>query len=154
MTNRLTIGAVALCAGLLTSACDDHGDEDIPPVPTIEISIDPTTVVSGETTTLSVTVTDFELRDPASVSSSPLSTPQHEGEGTAPSATAGHYHVYIDTLDENPLLMAWDAEVELTIDATEGEHEIFVRLNDDSHRILEPEVLDSTMITVTPAPGS
>ena len=135
-------GALALVTG-----CHDHSEEVLPP--TLEISVDPTTVQRGGQVTLTVTVDNFTLRDPDSVESTPMASPQHEDTGTTTAATSGHYHVYIDSLEENPLRMAWETEIDILLDVDAGEHEVFVRLNDDTHRIVEPQVVDSVMVTVT-----
>lgn len=129
-------------------ACEDGHTHEQCDMPTISVEADPTTIASGDDVTLTVTVENFTLMDPEGHDHGderPDDTQFRDGyEG----ACEGHYHVYLDDLMTQPLLMAWEEEISVTVDADAGEHELFVRLNDGGHKIIQPEVVDSVMITV------
>jgi hypothetical protein len=137
---------LALCFALAALvAC--HEDE---PPPTVALSIDPTTIMSGGTTRLRVTVENFELIEEGHAHDA--STDEHTHEGDVP--RQGHYHIYLDTTEENPLLMSAAAEADLMITAAPGEHKLIARLSDLEHRTITPEVRDEATITITDASGS
>lgn len=123
--------------------------------PTISVSASSTTLTSGDTTTLTIDVTDFELREPPDSHNHALTVAQHDHdhdhdhEGDTLSADGGHYHVYLDTTERNPLVMAWTPTVDVTVTTTvAGSHRLIVRLNADDHRFLKPEVKAHVDITV------
>lgn len=146
------LSAVLLSTGVLV-ACGG-GD------PTISISASPTTLASGQTTTLTVSVENFELRDPGSHQHGLTTAQTHDhgddhGDDHAHGddaedylPDAGHYHVYLDSTEVNPMMMAWRETVELTVTASAGPHRLIVRLNGDDHRFLRPEVKAHIDITV------
>jgi hypothetical protein len=139
---------MAMVLALGATACDDHAEET--PPPNIDISISPATIEQGGTLTLTVETTNFELVDVSGEHHDALkSSPQSEGHGDGGAVPRGHYHVYVDSTDETPILMSGAHTVDLVIDATVGSHELIVRLQDLSHRIIEPEVLDSAPFSVT-----
>ena len=119
------------------------GDEP----PTISIAVTPTAFGTGGQTTLTVTVTHFSLVDPSHTHA--LTTADHvdveESNGTL-TASEGHYHVYLDTTEQNPLLMAWTPQVQVSVEGSPGPHQLIVRLNANDHRFLKPEVKDQAEI--------
>lgn len=136
---HLFLAALAVAA----TAC---GGED---APTVMVSSSKTTLASGDSTTLTVTVTNFELRDPSAHALTVADTGhEHEATGETVTSDGGHYHVYLDSTDENPLKMAWTPTVDVTVTASVGVHQLIVRLNADDHRFLVPEVEDHVDITV------
>jgi hypothetical protein len=135
-----TTSLLATCLLALGAGCHS---EDGPP-PTLSISLDPTTITEGGTTTLTVSVTNFELVDPGAGHAH--DGDDHHDEGGV--AQQGHYHVYLDTTDENPLIMASTPSLVLAIDAAPGDHSIIVRLNDNEHKIIQPEVRASAELVV------
>ena len=143
---RLPSGYLFLTTlALAATAC---GGDD---APTVMVSASKTTLTSGDMTTLTVTVTNFELRDPtAHAHALTVADTGHEHEATGEEVTSdgGHYHVYLDRTDVNPLKMAWTPTVDVTVTASVGAHRLIVRLNADDHRFLVPEVEDHVEITV------
>lgn len=135
---KLSIRA-ALVIFAVTAAC---GAEK--PHPTLSAEASPTTVAAGGTTMLTVAVTDFELLPPAGEG--------QEGHGAGGDAdpNKGHYHVYLDSLETNPIAQDYRTPYELTIPAGTGAgaHTLIVRLNHVDHRFIVPEVKDSIGITV------
>lgn len=135
---------------LAVTGCPDADGHEQCDTPTISVEAEPTTIASGDDVTLTVTVDNFMLMDPEGEHMHGDLRPddtqfRHDGyEG----ACEGHYHVYLDDLMTPPLLMAWDEVVDVTVDADVGEHELFVRLNDNGHKIIEPEIVDAVTITV------
>jgi hypothetical protein len=119
--------------------------------PTIAVTASKTTLASGDTVTLTVTTTNFELRAPPAQALR-VADGDHEHSGTtgdALTADGGHYHVYLDSTDVNPLKMAWIPTVDITVTTSvAGDHELIVRLNADDHRYLVPEVKAHVDITV------
>jgi hypothetical protein len=139
MTRRLLFSCLLLAAFAL--ACDDHDDGP----PTLSASIDPSTVEQGSVTTLSVTVTNFILAGHGAAAD------DHHDDDAAPDE--GHYHVYLDTTEDNPILMGETPTSDLTIDAAPGDHELIVRLHDLQHVIIQPEVKVVLPLTVLAGAG-
>lgn len=149
-----------LAAGLLALVSAVACGSD--PTPTITVTADRTTFTSGSTVTFTVSVTDFELRDPASTAHSGHAlraahdtsghglTPTHEAgaDGEHYVTDGGHYHVYLDSTEVNPIRMGWMSTLSLPITATAGPHTLIFRLNGDDHRFLVPEVKTSVAVTV------
>jgi len=131
----LTLGLLVGCGG---------GD------PTISVTASPTTFANGGSTTLTIEVTDFELREPPTSHALVAAQHDHDHEtgDTELTADGGHYHVYLDSTDQNPLKMAWTTTLELTVSSTAGPHTLIVRLNADDHRFLQPEVKSQVDITL------
>jgi hypothetical protein len=125
-------------------ACPAAEEEEC--TPTISVSADPTTFASGESTALTIEVTDFHLEAPAERLPTDPSL-RHGDEGYA-SACEGHYHVYLDDLESEPLLQGHESPVDVVVDAAAGPHELLVRLNGNDHKIVEPEVVDSVEISI------
>lgn len=144
--------APTFALSLLTLALVGCGGGD----PTIAVTASPTTFASGGSTTLTVDVTDFELRAPPEAHQA-LTVAQHDhgdhdhdhgDSGETLSADGGHYHVYLDSTDTNPILMAWEPNPTITVTSTPGPHRLIVRLNADDHRFLQPEVKAEVDITL------
>ncbi len=136
----------ALLAGAVMFACGDD------PVPTVTASLDSTTFTSGSTVTLTLTTTDFELRAPGGQHALRAAADGHDGHETADGdkhiVNAGHFHVYLDSTTENPILQGHKSPVSFPVVATPGAHKLIVRLNDDSHKFLVPEVMAHVNVTV------
>ncbi len=142
MAVRLPSALLALALALAACGSD--------PAPTISVTATPTSLKSGEAVTLNIAVTDFELVDDAGRSTSGLRA-AHEGhEDTSETARRGHYHVYLDTTEENPLYMGHIAAPRVTVTASVGPHVLIVRLQDEAHRIITPEIKATAAITVIP----
>jgi hypothetical protein len=134
-----------LASSLVAASCT--ADEPEPCSPTVMLSADPTTIASGDSVALTVTVTDFELEPPAADEAPDGGVFRHDGEGEG-AGCHGHYHVYLDDLMTNPLLQDHVETVSLPVTADPGTHELIVRLNDPEHKIIKPEVTDRVEITV------
>ena len=121
-------------------------------MPTLSIELDKATIASGDEVTITVDVENFELQDPDGHDHDDHGDPgDTEFRAGYDGACQGHYHVYLDELD-NPMIpiLAQDHRetTTVTVEAEPGEHEILVRLNDDHHKIIEPQVVDSASLTV------
>jgi hypothetical protein len=151
-----TLLAAGLLALVSAAACGSD------PSPTIAVTADRTSFTSGSTVTFTVTVTDFELRDPASTAHSGHAlraahdtsghglTPTHEAgaDGEHYLTDGGHYHVYLDSTDVNPIRMSWQPTLSMAVTASAGPHRLIFRLNGDDHRFLVPEIKAEVAVTV------
>lgn len=125
-------------------------------MPTVSATVSPSTFVSGSTVTVTVTTTDFEIRNPAGAAHQHLRAAQHDhsdhdnhdDHDSHEVVTEGHYHVYLDSTDVNPLGMGYEETIDIVVTATPGAHKLIIRLNDDSHAFLQPEVKTEVAITV------
>lgn len=119
--------------------------------PTVSVTASPSTISSGDVVTLTVDVTDFELRKPAATHHQELRAADDEGHahnGETNSADGGHFHVYLNTLDTNPLLMGWSKTTTVAVTGPAGPHVLIVRLNSDDHAFLVPQVKAEANITI------
>jgi hypothetical protein len=133
---------LAFATALALAACSSDP-------PTLSVTASPTTLRSGEKTTLSIAVENFELVDPARHAALRVA---HEGDPhAAPELTAssGHYHVYLDTTEENPIYQGFVDAPEVTVTASAGPHLLIVRLSAEDHRTLVPEIKAEVGITIT-----
>lgn len=119
------------------SVCTGCGS-DAPP--TVSIVADPGSFTTGEQTVLTVTVTNFDLVDPTG--SAPVEHDHSQSTADGLLTREGHYHVYLDSTDVNPLAMAWSPVLRLAVEAEPGPHRLIVRLNANDHRFLQPEIRD------------
>lgn len=99
---------------------------------------------------------------PVGSSLEPLAEGEHEHEedhdhdhgssasGDYDGPRIGHYHIYLDDLMTEPLVQGWQDSVEVTIpaDTAAGSHMLMLRLHGLDHRIIEPQIVGSTMIEV------
>jgi hypothetical protein len=143
LKTRRFLMAVALIGG--AASCDDPHDhaEDCHEFPTVSMTVTPGAIMSGDSVDLTVTVENFELRDPEEAHDDDEEKPLVErADGDYEGPCGGHYHIYLDNTDEgnDPLLMDWNEETTLTVDADPGSHLLIVRLNGDDHKFLDPEV--------------
>ena len=126
--------------------------------PTIAVTASATTFTSGSTVTFSIAVTDFELRMPPDASGhsshSKKLTAANEGhdhghdKGDDYFTDGGHFHIYLDTTDTNPLRQGWHSQLEMPIRTSPGSHKLIFRLNDDNHRFFVPQITSTVDITV------
>jgi hypothetical protein len=115
----------------------------------VSATVSPDTFVSGSTVTVTVTTSNFEIQDPAGTSHQHLRVQAGDHEDHEESvASAGHYHVYLDSTEVNPLGMGYAPTLDLVVTSTPGAHKLIIRLNDDSHAFLKPEVKAEVPITV------
>ncbi len=132
-----------LAASTFVFACGDT------PAPTVSISVSPDRFPNGGSTQVSVAVTDFELATEDGTHHSGAESHQEEGTETGGDIVrTGHYHIYLDSLDTNPLKMSSEASIQLTVTATVGAHSLIVRLHGLDHRIIEPQITDEAAITL------
>ncbi len=131
------------------------------PPAVVSVSVTPS-VAAGDDATITIAVDHFELRPPSDHMASGL-RPADEGAGDAEAGDypdGGHYHVYLDSTEVNPLMIncpehckhpAWQTMVRARIPAhaTAGEHKLIVRLNNDGHAALVPHIENETTFTVT-----
>lgn len=122
------------------------------PAPTVALSLTPSTIASGGTTRADVTVTDFELVAEDTAHTHTLASAHEAGgeehEGDHEIVRSGHYHLYLDSLETNPIAMATEPSVELTITASTGAHKVIARLHGIDHRIIEPQVTAEATLTI------
>lgn len=121
------------------------------PAPTVSITVTPDRLSSGGTTRADISVTDFELaaEDHAHVraqASGHEAEGEHEHTGDIP--RIGHYHIYLDSMETNPILMGHESSVELTVTASAGPHRLIVRLHNLDHTIIEPQITGEAAITI------
>lgn len=144
----------------LSVGCNGDDEDDLPP-PTVQVSISPDTIASGDMITVDVEVEHFTLSDgqdhdhdheDLQLDRTPGLragvAPQAHGDGAYHGPREGHYHVYLDDLESNPLVHTSEHRVTLAVEADPGQHEIIVRLHSLDHRIIEPQITDSTPLTV------
>ncbi len=120
--------------------------------PTVSVTASPSTISSGDVVTLTVDVTDFELRKPGGGHNHQelraAEDEGHEHHGGTNSADGGHFHVYLNTLDTNPLLMGWSKTTTVAVTGPAGPHVLIVRLNSDDHAFLVPQIKAEANITI------
>jgi uncharacterized membrane protein YgcG len=146
----LFTAAIIGAASLLVGCSDDHHGP-----PTMSISVAPTDVLAGDSVKLSVTVTNFELVAVGGMHHDMAGGDDHGDDHDDDEVQQGHYHVYLDSTDgTEPILMAGMPEVDVAIDATPGSHTLIVRLQDLTHRTIEPEVTDEATINVMAPAGT
>ncbi|MEQ9538997.1 MAG: hypothetical protein RIU46_19765 [Deltaproteobacteria bacterium] len=125
------------------------------------VTVSPATVAAGEDLTLTVDLENFDLVNPDGhahgLRAADESHEHGEADGDYPSE--GHFHVYMDSVEQNPLMIncpdhcmhsAFAKEVRARIpDGTAaGMHTIIVRLNDNSHMTLTPHIKAEATFTV------
>ncbi len=142
--HALKLSPLLLCLGLATGC----GSAEM--LPTVSASVSPSTFSAGGITTVTVDVENFTLRNPShSHNPSALTVAQHDHSDAAElTADGGHYHIYLDSTDVNPLTMAWAKTTTITVDGSPGAHTLIIRLNADDHRFLVPEVKATVDITL------
>lgn len=164
-THTLTRGgsAVLVLAAFALAGCAEADDPQDPPA--LEISVTPDEIDAGDTVTVTIDVTDFELvephehgaaiDDPQFRSHTPGHLPKQDvGSESKPMGAAydgpreGMYHVYLDSTESQPLGMGHMETFEATVDADSGEHEIIVRLHGADHKVITPEITDAVPLTV------
>jgi hypothetical protein len=134
-----------------------------PPPAITSLSVNPAEVAPGGETTLTVVLENFQLRDPDAQTAHGLraASEDEHGEGEAGDyPDGGHFHVYLDSVETNPLLNncpdycehpGFSNSIRLKIpdDAIPGSHQLILRLNADTHMFLVPEIEKSTPLTIT-----
>jgi hypothetical protein len=150
------VSSLFIIASALVFGCSGN-DEELPP-PTIQVSVSPDTIASGDMVTVTVQVENFSLPtdqdhdhdhlelEPSGALQAGASPAKHGDDYHGP--REGHYHLYLNDLMSNPLVHAYEHEVSVVIEAEPGQHEIIARLHGLDHRIIEPQITDSTPITV------
>lgn len=127
------------------------------------VTVDPTVVAPGGEITVSITVADFDLRDPSEVGGGSHGLraadegSEHGEAGDYPSE--GHFHVYFDSIEENPLQLdcpdycmhpGFTPSVRATISSSTavGMHKVIVLLNNNGHMTLTPHIRGEADLTV------
>lgn len=125
--------------------------------PTLQASAQPTTFPQGSSTTLTITTTDFELISPTDMHAhlTRALTVAHEAEETGGSefTNSGHYHVYLDSYEVDPILQGYQASQAVTVHGRAGAHKLIVQLQGEDHKILNPPVRAEIPITLTSTSG-
>lgn len=125
--------------------------------PTLQASAQPTTFPQGSSTTLTITTTNFELVSPTEVHAhlTRALTVAHEAEDEGPSeqTNSGHYHVYLDSYEIDPILQGYQTSQAVTVHGKAGPHKLIVQLQGEDHKILEPPVRAEIPITLTSTSG-
>ena len=111
------------------------------------VAVQPATVRAGGQVAVTVTGQNLEL-DTATAAASLAGLRAAHGDGEA---MGMHLHAYLDTTDQNPLVMTMYARFAVTIPAatSPGAHTLIVRLHDAEHMIVTPEVKATAALTVT-----
>lgn len=119
---------------------------------TVSATANPATFASGGTTTLSTTVTNFDLKNPATELRSALTLANEEGhdEGTSEFTNSGHYHVYLDSFEVEPIIQAYMTTQPVTVSGAPGAHKLIIQLQGEDHKIVQPPVRAEVSITLTP----
>ncbi len=124
-------------------------------------TVTPASAPAGTDVTVSVTVENFELREPTIEEGLALRAAHDVGpgeEGAYPEG--GHFHVYLDSTETNPMFIDCPdycehgaskspARARIPEDEMPGEHTVIVRLNNDVHEFLRPEIEATASLTVT-----
>jgi hypothetical protein len=125
-------------------------EEEAGPPAILSFTVDPATVVAGADTTASVEVENFELtgHHEEGEGGHEHEEGDHDHDGVA--VQRGHVHIYLDDVMTNPLLMLVTPEGALTIpvDVAPGAHTLIARLQDEDHKIIEPQVTAEVDIEV------
>lgn len=125
--------------------------------PSLQASAQPTTFPQGSSTTLTITTTDFELISPTDMHAhlTQALTVAHEAEETGGSefTNSGHYHVYLDSYEIDPILQGYQASQAVTVHGKAGPHKLIVQLQGEDHKILQPPVRVEIPITLTSTAG-
>lgn len=114
------------------------------------VALTPATVAAGGGVNVVVVGEGLDL-EPATASAG-LTAQRAAGLRAAHGDEMGrHLHAYLDTTDVNPLAMVTRTTFPITIPAgtAAGAHTIIVRLHDEDHLIIQPEVKASAALTVT-----
>lgn len=148
------LASLALFA-LVACGPGEVGDPEI-----VSWTVDPLEIVAGGDATSTVELAHFELSgeghhmgDTGMTGMSTEAEAGHEhGDGDVP---VGHVHIYLDDLETNPLLMQTTDSDTFTIpmDTAPGKHTLIARLQDENHKILEPQVTAEIEITVLDMTG-
>lgn len=126
------------------------------------VTVSPATVAAGEDLTLAVDIENFDLVNPADHTAHGLRAADgdHEhGEAEGDYPSEGHFHVYMDSVEMNPLMLncpehcahtgfAKEVRARIPDGTAAGMHTIIVRLNDNSHRTLTPHIEAQATFTV------
>ncbi len=141
----LTLAALLLGA-TAGAACDGDGDPAAmcPGDPQIvDFSVTPTTVMAGGTLDGAIDTHNhlLEGHDDA------MGSDAHDDDS---GCEAGHVHVYLDDLMDNPLVMTGSTTftIDIPADVTPGQHTLIARLHRVDHTIIEPQVTAEVTITV------
>lgn len=152
--NRLFVQIATLA--LVLGACGS-------PDPELQsVTVTPSTVAAGEDLTLAIALEHFDLRNPDDAGSHGLRAADGEhgdDEASGDYPSEGHFHVYQDTVETNPLMIncpehckhpgfAKEVRARIPEDTAAGEHTIIVRLNDNGHRTLTPHIMATATFTV------
>ncbi len=148
---KLTTTIVPLAA-LTLIACGSTADPSIS-----AMTVSPAMVAAGGELTVNVTVDNFELKNPDDHGGSHgLRAAEEEGhmhgESDGDYPGEGHFHIYMDSVDENPLQLncpdhckhpgfAGTVRAKIPDDATAGAHKLILRLNDNGHMTLTPHIM-------------
>ncbi len=141
----LTALALALSACPSTDTCPE-GDPAID-----SFTLDSSTVTAGDELSGMVMVSNFELGGHDDMAMDDDDSGMAMDDDDADSACpGGHAHIFLDTLEVNPLGMPEEPDFTITIpaDAAPGEHTLIARLHNRDHTILEPQVTAEATITV------
>ena len=141
---------------VLLAACG--GEAPHPQI--LEFTIDPGEVVAGGTLESTVVVQDFEFTggemDMSTMTGEGTHDHDHDhGDEASEEVQTGHAHIYLDTVDSNPLLMqtAETETVTIPADTPAGEYTLIARLHGADHLIIEPQVIAEVSLTVVEGPS-
>lgn len=145
---HIPLFVVAVFAIVLFAGCSDSGEEcpELGGDPVItSVIVNPTTMAAGDT--VEMTVDGEHLGELEEVSMDTGMEEEGEEESHCP---GGHFHVYLDDLETNPITMQEAKTFPLVIPegTTAGAHTLIVRLHNKDHIIYEPQVTKDVSITV------
>jgi hypothetical protein len=141
---RLFFAFACLTVLASASACSskhEHDPQPGPP-PTLKLTVTPTTIPQNTKFHVTVAVTNFTIAEH-----------QHDDHVDP---TVGHWHLYVDSTDTDPLEQDGAAlEKDLVLPCAlakpidPGAHKLIARLHFLDHKIVTPEVTSSVDVTVT-----
>jgi hypothetical protein len=131
---------------LFLTAC---GHEHEPPPQILSFDVKPLEVKPGDALHMTVKTAHFTLV-PDDDSDSADSVLVHAEGANGSSPNSGHFHVYLDDRETNPLLMPATESFDCTLPTTvtPGQHTLIVRLHSQDHLIIRPEVSSEFALTV------
>ena len=132
------------------SACPESSCPEGDPA-ILSFTVEADTVTAGEALSATLELQDFELGEHEDMEMDDDDMADDDDDmGEDAECHGGHAHVYLDSLEVNPLAMPEMLTFEVTIpaDTTPGEHTLIARLHNEDHTILEPQVTAEVTVTV------
>ncbi len=151
-TSLFAFASLALvCAASACSTKTEPNPVPGPPPPTLAMTITPTTIAQLGKFHVKMAVTNFTIKDIGVAAEMAI-----ESGKIAADPTVGHWHLYVDSTDTDPLEEdGTTLEKDLLLPCAlakpidPGAHTLIGRLHFTSHKIVFPEVTSKVDVTVT-----